>query len=173
MPSTEGPSSRYPSDTHAYEISSRAHIRVRETQLAEYRDLAPLHATRISRSLVVVADEMQCPVDHEVRPVRAQTLLLLSRFALQNLRADHEIAQCLRLLAGHRARRQRRSGKRQHVRRVVLAAIVRIQTTAFGTADDAYAQLAIAGPAPECGVRPRRDVRSSGGPRSHTLLHVD
>jgi hypothetical protein len=44
---------------------------------------------------MVITDQMQCPVHHEMGPVGSQTLALLERFGTQDLWADHQIAKRL------------------------------------------------------------------------------
>ena len=48
-----------------------APVGVGETEPAQHRDLAALHAARIRVTLVVIADQVQRAVHHQVRPVRA------------------------------------------------------------------------------------------------------
>ena len=61
-----------------------ATIRIRETERAQHGDLAPLHAARVARALVVVADQVQRAVHDEVRPVRAHALALRARLGAQH-----------------------------------------------------------------------------------------
>ena len=50
----------------------RAPVGVGEAEAAQHRDLAALHAPRLRVALVVVADQMQRAVHHQVRPVRLE-----------------------------------------------------------------------------------------------------
>ena len=112
----------------------------RSSLSSNFRDQSPVVGLKncVVVAFVVVADEMQRSVHDEVGPVRAKRLALLARFATKHLRADDEIAQ-------RHGRSHRRSGEREHVRRVILAAIVRVQLAAFGTADETDAHFAVRG----------------------------
>ena len=134
-----------------------AYGRDSETEPPQHRDLAALHAARIGGALVVVADEMQRAVHDEVRPVRAQALALLARFGAQHVRADDQVAQRCRLGRIRTEDRQRRRRKRQHVGRMILAAVAGIEPAAFRARPRLHADLAVAGAPPERGVGPGGD----------------
>jgi len=76
----------------------------------------------VAHVLVVVADQVQRSVHGEVREVIADRLALLAGLARDDGRTDREIAEHRRALAADALVR-----KAQHVRRVVLAAVVAIE----------------------------------------------
>ena len=84
------------------------------------------------RALVVVALRMQRAVHQQVHVVRFERLALLARLAGHHRCAQHQVGQ-------HPRRMLVVEG--EHVGRVVLAAVVPVQRTAFHVADDAYRDL--------------------------------
>ena len=95
---------------------------------------------------MVVADEVQRPMNDEMRPMGAEALLLLTGLGTQHLWADHQVSQRTRLI--------RRSGdgqlgnrERQHVRRLIPSPEPRIEAAAFGRPDDGHSDLTSSGSA--------------------------
>jgi len=84
---------------------------------------------------VVEALEMQQPVHEQVRVVRGHGLALRLRLAGHDRRADHDVA----------LERLRAVDEREHVGRVVLAAIRAIEAAAFGFGDVADGHRGVTG----------------------------
>src|SRR5690348_7352001 len=80
---------------------------------------------------MVVAEQVQDAMDGQVRPVLARALALFGGLAGDDRRADHEIPEQARSLAGRRF-----SGKAQYVRRVVLVPVLPIEAPAGLDVDD-------------------------------------
>jgi flagellar biosynthesis protein FliP len=100
---------------------------------------------------MVVAHQMQCAVYDQMRPVRTVTFSLFARFALQNLRTDHQIAQRLRLHT-----RQGHGRKRQHIGGIVLAAKLPVQAPAGWGRHQLHGYFAARRARSQCRTGPQR-----------------
>jgi hypothetical protein len=74
-------------------LAFRGRIRVGESERREHPSFAALHAPRVDRTLVVVTEQMQATVDHQVCPMRERRLALPGRLACHHRRAQHDIAE--------------------------------------------------------------------------------
>src|SRR5690606_11929045 len=108
-------------------------VRVAEAELGEDLPLASLHDVGVRIVLVVVADEVQRPVHDQMGEMRLERLALLGRLALDDRRADDDIAERRRLVRGQR--HIDLGGKRQDVRRADLAAVTLVQRRRLALAD--------------------------------------
>ncbi len=85
---------------------------------------------------MVVANQVQRAVDHQVGPVSIEALALLPRLALDHLRADHDVAKDSVI--------SQRRRKGQDVGRVVATTPAGVQSSRLGKPDDAQGELGAA-----------------------------
>ena len=99
-------------------LIARPRRRGRDSRARRAARSRALHALRLGVAVVVVTLQMQHSVDDQVRAVRAQRLPLPRGLVAHHRHAQHDVAgERLRVIVH----------ERQHVRRVVLAAVHRVQ----------------------------------------------
>ncbi|MNR10673.1 hypothetical protein D3C85_1269360 [compost metagenome] len=109
------------------------------TQFGKQRSFQGFHFFGLIIVDVVVAQQVQATVDHQVRPMGLQRLALFGRFALDHLDANHQVAQQrdIQHVVGH----VRREG--QHIGGIVLVAVGVVEFAAFGFVDQANGHFRI------------------------------
>src|ERR1700722_8784164 len=140
--------------------------------MAKSGNLTALHPVVIGVADVVISDQVQRAVHHQMGPVGTQTFLLLTSFGTQHLGTDHQVAQGLRLIGRTCRRRHLGDRERQHVGRLVLAPELRVEAATLSRPHDRYTDFATGRTTTQRRARPGRELASRRRPRPDTPPHV-
>src|SRR5450432_821614 len=107
-------------------------IRIGNAELRQNLRLLTFHGFGVVVLFVIVADQMQEPMNREMAEMMVERLLFVVGFLARRLVGDGDIAEHARRIVGSHSAGRRQRRKRQHIGWLVDAAPVQVQGTNAG-----------------------------------------